>query len=111
MKVITRRNLIRDIAKNWQAHWIDYSGDKKSKCMDYKGILARLKKLNLNKCEREEVDDIIGNVTWTELRCTFCNNDAEIVVVNNDVTTADPGEIIVCNKCVDLATNLIKIAS
>jgi hypothetical protein len=52
----------------------------------------------------EQVNEVIGNTGWTDVRCTEClkYHDAVVVVVLND-----DAEVHLCRLCLDKATSML----
>lgn len=96
MFLLTERFLISEVAKRWFKQY--------SELPDWKrGVYEKLCKIDLNTASAIEVNQIIGNDTWTTQRCDVCrNNILPAVVVGEDEPTT------VCHKCVKQMSDLLK---
>lgn len=82
MKLITQRNLIKNIAKMWkQAYCNKKNGWQTLLIRDNtKDIYDSLLKLDLNTCSNEDVSNIIGNCSFTLIVCDECRRGVKEVV-------------------------------
>ena len=96
MFLLTERFLISEVAKRWLEQYPRLS--------DWERVVyEKLCKIDLNTASAIEVNQIIGNDTWTTQRCNVCrNNILPAVVVGEDEPTT------VCHKCVKQMSDLLK---
>ncbi|MEW6006133.1 MAG: hypothetical protein AB1695_12545 [Stygiobacter sp.] len=92
MKVITERDIIKNIRKMWRKQ---YSANDISLTPQLKKIYEKLKKLDLNKATAKEINKIIGNESWTNVVCNECYNYVNLAVEFGD----DSESFIVCTDC------------
>lgn len=98
MKLITRRTQIESVVTRWTDQY-SRSGPFKTG----EKILNGLRKLDLTKANREQVDDIFGNDSWTEIPlCSQCNCQFESVVQFLD----DSETMFLCEICLGEAIYL-----
>ena len=105
MFLLTERFLISEVAKRWLKQYPELRWLKQySELPDWKrGVYEKLCKIDLNTASAIEVNQIIGNDTWTTQRCNVCrNNILPAVVVGEDEPTT------VCHKCVKQMSDLLK---
>lgn len=77
MKLITKEQLIRDVHNRWIEQYKNEPQDS-----DKMVIYESLKSLG-DGINKESVDRIIGNESWTRLMCHICDKDVDQVVVYN----------------------------
>ena len=101
MKVLTIQDLSTGAKERWKQQYFVNNvwiyGDEK------KVIYENLVSLGDNP-EPEQVNEVIGNSSWTRLTCEECNKVVESVVVIN----ASEYSIYLCKKCLSKAVRLIK---
>lgn len=103
MRLITRRDKIREVPKRWRGQ---YEGSEYHPWAP--AIQALLDALDLNTVPREEIDRIIGNDTWTELSCSVCEQDCNVVL---RIEPSLQGSYVqICNTCAVRASNLFASA-
>ena len=98
MKLITKQINVEEIALRWR-----YSYYRNSEWYDEerKDIHAKLcAKINDKNVTEQDIADIIGNATWTEMLCQECGTSVEKLAVfgNND-----SDDVRVCKKCLERA--------
>lgn len=95
MKQITKRERILEVLTRWQRQ---YPTGKEL-------ITERLKELDLSTASEQEVKEIIGNGTWTELNCYECEKNVEVGAM------FEYGEdsFMLCRKCLKTAIAVIDV--
>ncbi len=73
MRIITKRERIKGVLESWKKQYPLGKGRDE--------ITNELSKLNLNKVSAKKINDIIGNNSWTRLRCDECEKDKEIIIM------------------------------
>lgn len=75
ISIIKKRDVIKAIPKRWRKHYPDnfYGNDKLE-------IWQKLALLNTETCDPSVIDDIIGNESWTSLKCDECDREQDILV-------------------------------
>jgi len=114
MKLITTRTQIRGIVKCWKKQY-GYNFWKKSygPCPDVIGfnnkkeIYDKLKTLDLEKVSAKAIEKIIGNSTWTDLKCNECNKKCKAVMRVGDKPDYDSNTAWLCEKCLRKALDAI----
>jgi hypothetical protein len=98
MQLHTTRSQIRGVAKAWREQ---YGTDKAD-------IAKRLDALGPD-ASAKEVENIIGNNTWTELNCDECGRDMSAVVRIGDPSDDDyeRRDVDLCEECLRKALDLI----
>ena len=100
MYKITSRDKIRSVAARWEIQYKRYMQGQQDKL----AILESIKKLDLNTCSAKDVDDIIGNQSWSKPFCDECNSYKESVISFD----CGDGESRICADCLEKATLLLK---
>lgn len=96
--LLTKQHLVNTVDDRWKnqyyinSSWDYYGEDKIEK-------YEQLVNLGKNK-NPEDVDKIIGNSSWTRLKCHNCRNDVEAVFIFGTVEES----CYVCEDCVTVAT-------
>lgn len=108
MKLITKRDLIKQAIKDFTDVW----GDK-SYTFDKRGIMvgAELKKLDAETVTVEEVEALIGSNGWTRRSCDECERDVDVVVEVGDHPKYDNSVARMCIDCLNKATNLYHLSN
>jgi len=70
MKAYNRRLKIRTVVERWNEQYKDMYKENKDKLK----ILKKLESLNLSKCKAKDIDNIIGNPSWTHFMCMSCKD-------------------------------------
>lgn len=107
MRIVTQRDLIRGVAAKWRgqyqyaienpekdARW--HTGETKA------SIWAALKALDLETATADDVRRIIGNDSWTSLRCDECGTETEQVLMFG-TSGYESSTHSLCAKCVHAA--------
>lgn len=104
MNLLTERDMIRSVARRWR-----YQYSKLHNGMPIHpfklGMLSDLEALNVETCTADDVKDVIGNYSWTELRCEECGNHVKSVVIIGG--SLGSKSIYLCLECVAAAHGLI----
>lgn len=109
MELITTRDNIKRVTTRW---YHNYKSQIKGEVpslggLDKKEVYEKLKKLNLETCSASDVDKIIGNTSWTRIKCDGCEKETQLAVIFEhweDTTT-------VCNNCIAKANEELKKVS
>ena len=107
MKLITTRTRILDVVGNYAAN---YPGDRTFPDGRHsQDILAALKALDLHTCSAQDVEALVGNPSWTTLRCDECQRSVPAVVVMSESDNYEDGAVLqVCTACLAEALALSK---
>ena len=113
MKRITERDRILTVAERWDAQYsINIEGmpprpDNPLASGDTaRQISERLHKLNLKKVKASTVNNVIGNDSWTRIKCEECEKDVEQAVVLYG--SGSDSAIEICESCLNLAKRVIQ---
>lgn len=108
MKVITRRDLIRNICEKWyRCYWVATYGIDEWIHPESEEIYKKLLALDLETCSVEDVDAIIGNSTWTQLHCDECDKNVDKVVLIG-ICDEDRDVPQYCSQCILKAVELLQ---
>ena len=104
MKPITTRDRIRQIRIRWWEKYAPFSNHSKDKLEIYK----RLQQLDLNICSAEDVNNIIGNSSWTRnLICSECEQDTDWVLRVGEEPDYESRTAYLCKSCVEKAAKYL----
>jgi len=113
MKLITEKDIIRDVAKVWHKQYSKYidSGEDinvanfdMSHQKPSKQIYEELLNLDPNAAAAD-IASIIGNDSWTKIFCDVCGEISECkTAVQFHVNYED---VVMCRKCIIKALNII----
>lgn len=100
MRLITRKGLAPKVAARWKNNYFKngewrYGEDKKD-------IYLRLEGIGLNPTP-EEVNEAIGNSSWTDVRCDECGKYVDEVVQVGQEPDYDSCTANICKPCLILA--------
>jgi hypothetical protein len=103
MVLITRRDVIRNGIRSFIKN---YSSSKyQNKWLD---VANKLSTLDPETCAKEDVNDIIGNNSWTSLLCHECCEDCDVVVQLGQEPDYESMTANVCADCLTQACALCK---
>ena len=110
MILITKLDIILGVAKRWRSQYNDAGLDT----LDYqrphqtkRDILNQLEALDLTSATQEEVNKIIGNDSWTALKCDECGEDVDAVVRVGEEPNYESQTACVCRACLAKAAQLL----
>jgi hypothetical protein len=107
INIITKRKLIEEILIRWKHQYPENCFNSTHKCVNNKTsdeIYDSLKTIDLKIATPKDIYDIIGNYSWTSLRCDICSKDKEIVICfsyGNEYT------IYICKDCVEYMKEIL----
>ena len=104
MKMLTKRELINNVVVAFENQ---FGADPKNP--RWKRTGDRLRKLKLAKASEKEVEKILGNRSWTEMRCAECGQDCKEAIQLGKESNRDQGPIYLCTKCVEIAHSELRI--
>ena len=106
-ELIIQRDLIKTVAERWKAQYapsenwnIQYGEGKRV-------VYERLLELDTNNCTAEDVIRIIGNTSWTMIRCDHCypqDRDKAKCYIRFD------NHRCMCNVCLANYMNMVNLA-
>jgi len=115
MQLITRRELIRNVAAKWREQYEPFKDDgllfgewngvriKKTKAQ----VADELDALDKEKATAEDVAAIIGNASWTRLTCDECGKECETVLRVGQPPDYESRTACLCIRCVKDAASLV----
>lgn len=106
-RLVTRRAEIRTVAARWKEQY--HPGERWGECLGgAQEIHRKLLALDPETATREQVDAIIGNASWTEIRCTGCQRDVDAAVELGELPDYESATIVLCAGCLSLAVTVLK---
>jgi hypothetical protein len=103
MEIITQREIIKAVADSWKSQYLPHGrGNKHS--VD---IWNRLNALDLNTASAADVVAIIGNDSWTRLRCHSCGGEVERLIEIGEPPDCESRTARVCLPCITKAYELL----
>lgn len=105
MRLITKQNLANIAKDRWKAQyykngeWYTYCGDDRE--ITYNNLVA----LGDNPSP-DDVNEVIGNNSWTNITCSECKESVDSVVELGEVGY-DTEYVYVCKDCLTKALELI----
>lgn len=99
IQVITKRKVIMNVLSSWLSQYGKNSSDEKT---------LKLKALDLQVAKERDVSDIIGNGSWTEIKCDSCGSKCQKAVSFPLKHTDHYNSIIICLKCIKEANNKLE---
>ena len=102
IKTITVRDLIRDLPTRWYNNYAPFFNDNYylgEFRLTKKEIYERMLKMHLGTVSVKEINDLIGNDSWTNITCTSCGTENLKTAVNIKKTIDDHG-IFLCPVCI-----------
>lgn len=77
IRLITLRDTIKTVPEGWRAQYGHgyYANDPEKQ-----GVQSRLDALDTNSCTAKQIDEAIGNDSWTDLHCDACGTYRNEVV-------------------------------
>lgn len=101
MKLMTTRSMIQGVAQAWRFQY------ERFKCgADKMEIADKLDALDKDTATSEDVARIIGNDSWTKLRCDECARYVEAVVQVGEEPEIESHTACLCRECFDNANAL-----
>lgn len=112
MQIITPQTRIDNVAKRWREQY-SYGNDSIGNPMwrvmpfDVKTKYEKLRCLPNNATE-QDVADIIGNRSWTDIRCNCCLKTAKYLVLVHEGADEDHDDpdFCMCEYCIEKANRL-----
>lgn len=109
MKIRTQRQLIQAVAKRWRQQYQPFKPDAilhggKTK----QEIADALDKLDGDTATAEDVNAIIGNDSWTDLKCDECKEYVTATIEVGDEPDYESHTAELCLNCAEKAAALIR---
>ncbi len=110
MNKLTKREQIKQVPNRWYNQYAfmrnSHSNNREIYDKNKLDIYNKLLDLDLDIATDLDISNIIGNSSWTELRCECCNKGVEEVVFVETSHTNEYGNSAFCNKCLNKAVSL-----
>jgi len=106
MKKITKNQKIDNVLVRWNRQYKDYESTAKLLNRTVGNIRALLSNLPKDATEKQ-VEDIIGNSSWTSNECNECGKDDDTVIRLGTDQDYEPNVFDICIKCLNKAVKLI----
>ena len=97
-RVITVRDLIRSVARHWKGQYFD-TAKSEWRYRDKLPVWVALSKLNLERVNAKEVAGVIGNDSWTTVRCAECQRDVDAVRTCGQPEDFESATASLCRDC------------
>lgn len=103
MKLLTKQDVINAVKDGWKYQYCNPAG-----YWTYEWSLVKYEKLQAlgDSPKASDIDEIIGNNCWTDLKCSLCRKDVEVVVTIEDKTSDE--EVYICKKCAKKINKIFK---
>lgn len=98
MKVLTKRDLINNVVVAFENQFGANPTNPR-----WKKTRDRLRKLKLAKASEKDVERIIGNRSWTEMRCAECKQDCKEAMQLGSDMDCEHAPVYLCTKCLEHA--------
>jgi hypothetical protein len=123
MKVIYKRDVIRNVRGRWEEQYQNYESDYKLvglPLLDVQGkpipnsgptvgeIRAALAALNLENCSSTDVDAAMGVAGWADNRCLECGKDCDSLIQIGEEPNYEAQWVDLCIGCLEKALKLLK---
>jgi hypothetical protein len=100
MKLVTKRDLIQNIVRSWEAQFgVDPEKPR------LRAILEKLRELDLSTATEDDIEAIIGNRTWTQLQCVECKHETDEAVQFGAESDTDGQPFYLCPDCLKAASS------
>ena len=99
--VIHLRDIIRAVPDNWDEQ---YRGTRHK---DKREIGKHLRALDLEKATPGDIERVIGNGSWTVMKCDECHQDQTTLVHIGDAPDYDANYARVCPECLQKAVSAL----
>jgi hypothetical protein len=103
IEIITAQEKLRDVPRQWRKQ---YEGKPVTKWNNHPEMTAKLMALKW-PFTKDQVDSIIGNTTWTELKCDLCDSNVS-AISRLSLSYAAKHCIDVCLDCLNKAVIRLK---
>lgn len=101
MQLVTEKQLVLEVVKAWERQYPGHGSGQWSQ-----EVSAALKQLDLTTATAEDIEAIIGNSSWTAIRCNECNCRVKAAVQLGEDPDYDSATAVVCFDCLRKALAL-----
>ena len=103
MKILTVQELANTAKDRWKRQY-SYNGYWEH-ANDKKTVYENLVALGENPTP-EQINEVIGNNSWTRLECSECNKEVDTVVI----LSCYDSDFYICKKCLNKCSRLVRDA-
>ena len=103
MKILTVQELANTAKDRWKRQYF-HSGVWKHG-VDKNTVYKNLVDLGENPTP-EQINEVIGNNSWTRLECSVCNKEVDTVVI----LSCYDSDFYICKKCLNKCSRLVRDA-
>jgi len=100
--VIHLRDIIRALPDRWDEQY-----PKNRATADKLAIGKHLRVLDLEKATPADIERVIGNGSWTSMRCHECQQDQSPLVRIGEEPDCDANWVDVCPECLEKAVHAL----
>jgi hypothetical protein len=104
MQKLTKSYLIANVAERWKHQ---HSRDGTWTWVNSESIYNKLNALMPN-ATTEQIEEIIGNESWTRTRCDECERESELVIQVGEELDCCSLTAQLCTDCLELALKLAR---
>ena len=117
MTIITQRQLIQSVAKRWRRQYQPFKNDKPlfswrtgvtSTPKTKQQIADELDSTDLDVASADDIYAIIGNDSWTTLKCHECDHDVTAIVQVGEEPDYESHTANLCIDCAKKAVDMFK---
>lgn len=110
MKIKTERQLIQAVASRWRKAYSPFTSDVpfNHRQMTKRQVADELDKLDLNIATTKDVGDIIGNTSWTALKCDECGEYVDALIQVGEEPDYESSTASLCKSCIRKAAELFQ---
>jgi DNA-directed RNA polymerase subunit RPC12/RpoP len=114
MKLITKREVIRDVAKRWREQYEPFKEERPlfsvrngiQICKTKREIADELDSLDKETASDADVDAIIGNEYWTSMKCDECGQEVDVLIRVGQEPDYGSHTAYLCMPCIRKAFDL-----
>lgn len=103
MRIITRQELANRAANTWKGQYLEKDGWRTNLKGPTELVYNSIIQLGDNP-NPDEVDKIIGNGSWTRVKCDECQQDQNAAII----TGTDEASIYLCKSCISTMNEQLK---
>lgn len=108
MELITEQLKIKTVAERWRDQYLDKSSRKWKPCKNTTGEFIYQKLLELPESVTvEDVVKIIGNNSWTVIRCHECKQEVKAAIWLGEALGWESNSALICLECLQKAIELL----
>lgn len=104
MKFTTQRDVIRNVANRWRQQ---YPQGKAYWPRDSEETYTALVALDKETATPEQIAKIIGNESWTRLRCDECEEDVTALLTVGEEPDYESATASICLSCLEKAASYL----